>query len=376
MTEGKISSAQRAEIVGLYKQGLGATRIAAKFAVSKTAIYYILNREGLGTRPQRNRVRGRCAVRSIIGGKAERRRHRAAPPPGLSLPVIAVQTAFPGGRAHRVLHLGSEVEGLVIEDKFFFTYADPLLFHEDIIDDRAGAKAAPGFWLGVSAQLAAQKLQLLLSMPGDKVAGWHNRLASLTKTATRSYGAREYTIQRLAAPSARSFYEAYHIQGAPSSGEHFSLHREFVGAVMTFSSPSANRASGADLLLSRFAVQGHIPGAASRLVRAAQQAYPGFSILTFSDNRYSNGGVYRAVGFVEAGVVVPSYRYVRGDTVLPKERLQKKHLRHELGRDIETQETEAQMARAAGYQRLYDAGKIRWLLPIPSALPASIPSPL
>ncbi len=363
MTHKKLSSEDSSLIVSLYKQGQGASKIAKQFSVSKTAIYYVLNRSGLGTRPQNNRVRGLCRIR----GRAKPRPHKTRRLYAVAkLHPIDQGTAGPkalgAGAPHRITHRGSIVSGQVFGGKYLFVECSPEVFNEDVLNDAAGAKIAASFWPGAASILADQGLQLLLAMPGDRRSGWLNRIESLTASSDKRVGARECVVQRIATSDARIFYEENHIQGAQNSGLHYGLLSQgHLTALMTFSSPGVNRARGADLLLARFAVCGHVPGAASRLLAAARREHPGRSILTFSDNRYSNGGVYRAIGFMEAGHVTPSYRYIRGGRVFAKESLQRKHLRLELGRSPGSEETEAQMARLAGYQRLYDAGKIRWL---------------
>lgn len=112
-------------------------------------------------------------------------------------------------------------------------------------------------------------------------------------------------------------------------------------------------------MLARFAVKGHVPGAASRLLAAALGDRPQ-DIITFSDHRYTNGGVYAKIGFEEVAHIPPSYLYVKNGRVFNKAELQKKSLFLEAG--VMTDETEAAIAARLGYLRMYDAGKTKWIL--------------
>jgi hypothetical protein len=111
-------------------------------------------------------------------------------------------------------------------------------------------------------------------------------------------------------------------------------------------------------MLSRFAVSGHVPGGASRLLMAAQIDRIE-DVITFSDHRYTDGVVYSRIGFSRVSELPPSYSYWRGGLCYHKSELQRKHLWSESGGI--TDETEYELASRLGYSRIYDMGKTKWL---------------
>jgi hypothetical protein len=87
-------------------------------------------------------------------------------------------------------------------------------------------------------------------------------------------------------------------------------------------------------------------------------------IVSWSDNRYSDGGVYDKMGFIRAGELPPDYYYV--DMKNPKCRIGKQSQSKKNSGCPEGM-TELQWANSRGLSRIWDCGKIRWEFPIPSA---------
>jgi GNAT superfamily N-acetyltransferase len=81
-------------------------------------------------------------------------------------------------------------------------------------------------------------------------------------------------------------------------------------------------------------------------------------IISWSDNRYSEGNVYKKLGFKLTEEIGPDYGYVRGLIFYSKQSLNKKRLSF-LGA---TGKTEREMALSLGYYRIWDCGKKRWVI--------------
>jgi predicted GNAT family N-acyltransferase len=102
-------------------------------------------------------------------------------------------------------------------------------------------------------------------------------------------------------------------------------------------------------------------GGASKLFKkckewAIQNKYK--EIITWSDNRWSQGNVYKQLGFVLGEELSPDYSYVNAKR--PYERLSKQSQKKSLTgcpKDI----TEAKWSHERGLARIWDCGKKRWL---------------
>jgi hypothetical protein len=84
----------------------------------------------------------------------------------------------------------------------------------------------------------------------------------------------------------------------------------------------------------------------------------GFSFLvSWSDNRWSDGGVYEKLGMTPEKLP-PDYSYVKEGSKkrLSKQSCQKKNLAKKGG----IGNTELEMAKSLGFSRIWDCGKIRW----------------
>lgn len=163
---------------------------------------------------------------------------------------------------------------------------------------------------------------------------------------------------------AAELYDEVHIQGTAGGPavHHVGLRdgKQLVAA-MRFVMPSTCRSRHQGLLLQRFAsARGtRIRGGASRLLRAVtrRQLTP---VVSFSDNRYTNGDLYRALGFVCVEHLAPDYMYYRDGQLVNKSRLQKRQLLRHGG---DPGATEYELADDQGWLRLFDAGKKTWYLP-------------
>ena len=177
-------------------------------------------------------------------------------------------------------------------------------------------------------------------------------------------GARELALIEVEAQEAAGFYEINHLQGGCRGGLTLGLRDNLGGlrACMTFGDPRHNRSKAGGLLLQRFATQGSVPGAASRLLAQAQGHD---EIISYSDNRYSNGSLYRRLGFTLVSDAGPDYSYTKGLKRFPKNKLQLPVLRRQAAdKGLQTLGTEAELAEALGYTRVYDCGKKTWVLPV------------
>lgn len=142
-----------------------------------------------------------------------------------------------------------------------------------------------------------------------------SRIGYMLGFGEKGVGARKATIDYITTQEANRFIEKHHIQGKGSIprfcvGAHFN--GELI-AVMTFGNPRGalgnSKRGGYELL--RFSTDGrNHPGIASRLFKFfVDDARPG-SIHSYADRRWSDGGLYRALGFKEKNPTIINYWWV------------------------------------------------------------------
>lgn len=173
--------------------------------------------------------------------------------------------------------------------------------------------------------------------------------------------ARKTELKELDVETARNFLDSYHIQGSTRIQTSFGLffNEELVAVV---SGAEHHRVNG-QFTLNRLCFKHNVSvvGGASRLNKAlcCWAKNKGYNkIVTWSDNRWSIGAVYAAMGYTKEEELGPDYFYNSGGVVKSKQSCQKKHL---LERGA-TGNTEKEMALSLGYDRVWDCGKIRWVL--------------
>lgn len=174
--------------------------------------------------------------------------------------------------------------------------------------------------------------------------------------------ARKTKLINLDKQVAIKFLNEYHLQGACSFI--LALGLEYEGKIVGCATLSKHHRQGrSEAVLSRvcfseYAVVGGTSKLLKPLILEAQKL--GFShLISWSDNRWSNGGVYRELKMIPEKLG-PDYSYTKDGSQkrASKQSCQKKHLlkKGAVGN------TELEMAKSLGYSRIWDCGKIRWSL--------------
>lgn len=180
--------------------------------------------------------------------------------------------------------------------------------------------------------------------------------------------ARKCTAEILDRKTGKTFMEQHHIQGQKRAAAiYFGLQcdDQLVGAM----SLNRHHRQGNDVkrvVLDRLAFADGISvvGGASKLLKLAKGwcVTNDFSqIVSWSDNRWSCGGVYEKMGFVLETELVPDYAYVR--IANPRERISKQQMtKKKIG--CPSDMTEHEHALQLGFARIWDCGKRRYVFSI------------
>jgi len=189
-------------------------------------------------------------------------------------------------------------------------------------------------------------------------------LDSKTKKYTRTIYARLCSVDAVSNDLAKEFLDDNHIQGSNNlTIKFFGLRYkgELVG-VMSLGRHSRQIAENR-IVLDRFCIKNsvHIPGGASKLFKyaaawAKEHKYD--EIISFSDNRWTEGEIYQTLGFSLEKEHKPDYCYV--DTNNPTKRLSKQSQKKSSSHCPEGM-TEFEWAEKRGLKKLWDKGKKRWV---------------
>jgi hypothetical protein len=201
---------------------------------------------------------------------------------------------------------------------------------------------------------------------------WENKKEIIKRTISHKLGlcsrksvmARKTKVTTLESSQIKDFLNENHIQGYTPSKYVYALeYDEQIIAVMTFSLPRTGigkkRSNTVELV--RYATSVNIPGGASKLLKHFLNDYPAFkSVISYSDNEWSTGELYKSLNFELEKTQPPSYFYFHPAEKVRKHRYNfTKYKLIQQGYD-ETL-TESEIQRQRGYLRIWDCGKRTWI---------------
>jgi len=161
----------------------------------------------------------------------------------------------------------------------------------------------------------------------------------------------------------RKFLSDHHIQGAPRSGTAYCLdYGGKIVACMIFSRVTSIRGSAANagFELARYASSEPVQGGASRLLKAFRKEHTQ-TIISYSDNQMFTGNMYEHLGFRKAAEGAPDYQIWFGQKMVQAKQATK---RDQLARieGFDPTLSEWENCQKLGLHRIYDSGKIKWVL--------------
>jgi len=166
--------------------------------------------------------------------------------------------------------------------------------------------------------------------------------------------ARDCNFQSVPKKIAEKFCIDNHLQGKPLIKEAFGLYyNDELIQIMTF---GLHHRDNKSLVMNRYCGEFdyHIIGGTSKLIKNARK-YFDKPILTWSDNRWSNGNVYKKIGCKRLDDVRPDYYWTDFCKLYSKQSRDK----NVTGQPKEI--TEKEYNESLGMSRIWDCGKIRWL---------------
>jgi len=186
-----------------------------------------------------------------------------------------------------------------------------------------------------------------------------SKILNLCNKSIRGVGARELKVSRINTKDAAAFIDKHHIQGRPgpcSDAFGATLNGELVAAITLSPQRGTN-----SIEMNRFCTDGRVfAGVFSKLVAEMRKSISK-PIITFADLRYSDGGLYKKCGFVEEYTIKPDYKYVKRNKTYHKSLFTKSKIQKKFNVDM-SKKTEREAMEELGYSRIYDCGKIKFVL--------------
>jgi len=197
----------------------------------------------------------------------------------------------------------------------------------------------------------------------------HNRdrvkslLGAKLKTKITSVGARKCEVKIVSTSEAKSFCEHYHMQGNSNASIKLGLYtkenNELV-ALMTFGQSRFDQQYNWELI--RFCSKGRVVGGASKLWKHFTRNYlkSGDRVLSYARLDWSDGGLYRQLGFKNDGYTKPNYVWARNNEVLKRYRTRKNSLKKLIGESYDPARTEVENMEGLNWTRIWDSGNLRY----------------
>lgn len=171
--------------------------------------------------------------------------------------------------------------------------------------------------------------------------------------------ARKCELRTLAYRDVRDFLAENHLQGSAVSSVQYGLFYDGeLVEVMTFAKPRFARQYNFELVRLCTKKGLVVVGGASRLWTAFRREHPTASVISYANRRFSQGKVYRTLGFSLVKTTAPNYVYVRQDEVVTRYQAQKHRLPQLLGEGYDPNLSEFENMSKAGFERMYDCGNM------------------
>lgn len=198
-----------------------------------------------------------------------------------------------------------------------------------------------------------------------------SRIRAMLGLSQYRFSARKLILSHVESKVANEFLNANHIQGKDISSIRLGL---FLGdeliQLATFRKTNVVKGgNGTEWELSRLCgkLNTTIIGGASRLIHAFKRKNVNTQLISYADRRWSDGEVYKKIGFDFAGTSTPSYWY------LDKKYISRVHrsnfMKHRLSKYfgevaekfIAAGKTEWEIMQEMGYDRIWDCGTTKWI---------------
>lgn len=183
-----------------------------------------------------------------------------------------------------------------------------------------------------------------------------SKIKNILGLSEKGVGARKILIKEILPIIGNTFLNKHHIQGGvPGSKFLGGFNQEQLISVLAY------KKIGNTLDITRYANDFKLyPGLFSKFLSFIEKNINYDQIITFADLRYSYGDLYYKTGFIEEYEVKPGYYYTDYSNFYHKFNFRKKNIKKKFNIDI-SEKTEKKLMEELGYDRIWDAGKIKFI---------------
>ncbi len=191
-----------------------------------------------------------------------------------------------------------------------------------------------------------------------------SRLLNIIGKTPNVVYARKTEVREVSSKDSMKFLEENHLQGKLGAKVRLGLyHNDKLVSLMTFGSLRKNlgsKSKDGHFELLRFCnlLNTNVVGGASKLFKYFIRTYKPKEVISYADKRWSEGNLYKMLGFTEEHHSKPNYFYTNnGYTRESRFKYRKSELVKE---GFDKSKTERQIMKEKGYNRIYDCGAIRF----------------
>ncbi|ANH51304.1 putative Hef-like homing endonuclease [Campylobacter phage PC14] len=172
--------------------------------------------------------------------------------------------------------------------------------------------------------------------------------------------ARKCILKQVSKAEEKEFLESNHLQGFTGSSICYGLYyKDELMCLMSFGKPRFTNSYDWELIRLCTKMGLNIVGGASRLLKHFHKNNPG-SLISYSDRLYSDGSIYKQLGFSFSHYSAPGYFYIKGNNKYSRQQFMKHKLKDKLER-FDPNLTEYENMLLNGYNRVWDCGQGVWV---------------
>lgn len=169
--------------------------------------------------------------------------------------------------------------------------------------------------------------------------------------STRIY-ARKCIVKEIDNKTYNKFCNENHLQGSVNAKIKIGLYyNDELVSLMSFSTPRFNKQYEYELI--RYCSSCSVVGGASKLLSYFERKYTPKNIISYANLCWSNGDVYKKLGFELKNISSPSYIYFKTTSDIITRYASQKHL---ISNDENSSMTEKEIMFNDGYKKIYDCG--------------------
>ena len=251
-----------------------------------------------------------------------------------------------------------EIDIYIPEKKLAIEY-DGLYWHSNNMN------TSKTYYLDKSLKCEAQGIQLVHIFENEWLCKQDivkSRLKNLLGVYDKAVYARKCEVREVDSKTSKEFQEANHLQGAINSKVSLGLYDgEELVSLMTFGKCRFDKKHEWEMLRFCNKLGYHVPGAAGKLLKHFEKAYNPRSIVSYADRRWSQGKLYKALGFKLSHASSPNYwywNYKCNSQNLQSRLMFQKHKLPKLLKSFDPALSEYENMRNNGYLRIFDCGNL------------------